>query len=140
MWWKNFKSHDTLTPQIPWVTKTEFLLTIPIQYFTRWVMRIKKNVQTNIARTVWQTVSRSADEILRVGGLKKNLIGWKSQVYGTISYMICKKNHTILMGIESKHSSSHCFNKLLQDHNLHPQVGDSVYTFSHFFFPFNEFF
>ena len=72
-------------------------------------MRIKKNVQTNIARTVWQTVSKSADEILRVGGLKKNLIGWKSQVYGIISNVICKKNHTILMGIESKHSSSHCF-------------------------------
>ena len=54
-------------------------------------MRIKKNVQTNIARTVWQTVRRSADEILRVGGLKKNLIGWKSQVYGTTSYIICKK-------------------------------------------------
>ena len=29
---ENFKSHDTLTPQIPRVTNTEFLLTIPIQY------------------------------------------------------------------------------------------------------------
>ena len=39
---------------------------------SRQVMRIKKNVQINIARTVWQTVRRSTNEILRVGGLNKH--------------------------------------------------------------------
>ena len=39
---------------------------------SRQVMRIKKNVQTNIARTVWQTVRRGTDEILIVGGLNKH--------------------------------------------------------------------
>ena len=63
------------------MTKTEFLLTILIQYQPdKWWEQRKISIrgllidpvpilQTNITRTVWQTVRRFTNEILGVGGL-----------------------------------------------------------------------
>ena len=61
------------TLQLPWMFKTEFLITILIL-----VMRIKKNINKGILNwsntkfskiTVWQTVRKITHEILRVKGL-----------------------------------------------------------------------
>ena len=71
-----------LTLQLPWVTKTEFLLTILIQYQAgKWwesrkisimglLIDLIPNSPTNIIRIVWQTVRRITNEFLGVEGLK----------------------------------------------------------------------
>ena len=79
-----FKCFKYLTLKLPRMTKTEILLTISIQYQYNIKQTSDENkekyqlgdykliqyqiLQTNITRTVWQTVRRITDEILGVKG------------------------------------------------------------------------
>ena len=61
--------------------------------------------------------------VIKVTFKKIKLMGRNYQAYGTIFYIICeKKNHAILNDIDSKRSSSRCF----QGHNLHHRGGLSA--------------
>ena len=60
--------------------------------------------------------------MIKVTFKKVRLIGRKYQAYGTIFYIICEKNHAVLNDIDSKRSSSRCF----QGHNLYHRVGLSA--------------
>ena len=83
---KSEKNRIGLTIKLPWMTKTEFLLTISIQYHPeKWWEQEKYQLgdnksiqyqilQTNISRTVQQKVTRITNEILGVKGLIQAVI------------------------------------------------------------------
>ena len=57
---ERLKAISLLTLHIPWLTRTEFLLTISTQYqLDNWSIIL----QTNITKTVWQTVRGITNEI-----------------------------------------------------------------------------
>ena len=90
------------------MTKTEFLLTISIHYQAdKWREKRKYQLgdywliqyqilQTNITRTIWQTVRRIADEILGVKGLRLSYMSHTFEQMHKTNFKTCTKSGWIL--------------------------------------------
>ena len=92
------KTLSLLNLYLPWVTKTEFLLTVSNYNIKQtseektekyqlghYILIQHQILQTNMTRTVWQTARRSSCEIMGVRGIKRN----KNYIYFILYYCAC---------------------------------------------------
>ena len=93
---ERLKAISLLTLYIPWLTRTEFLLTISTQYqLDNWSIIL----QTNITKTVWQTVRGITNEIFDQAlmfGFHPMALFWEKSNIKRIVWLIVRRNKNLI--------------------------------------------
>ena len=93
---ERLKAISLLTLYIPWLTRTEFLLTISTQYqLDNWSIIL----QTNITKTVWQTVRGITNEIFDQAlmfGFHPMALFWEKSNIKRIVWLTVRRNKNLI--------------------------------------------
>ena len=93
---ERLKAISLLTLYIPWLTRTEFLLTISTQYqLDNWSIIL----QTDITKTVWQTVRGITNEIFEQAlmfGFHPMALFWEKSNIKRIVWLTVRRNKNLI--------------------------------------------